>query len=351
MNTDNVAVITYRGASKENSHRAHVSVVDDTGELLYYFGDPRRFTLARSAAKPIQALAIMETGAIEEFGLNDRDIALMCASHSSEDVHIDQARMMLAKISAQESDLHCGGHAPISDVVNKTWIKADFTPTAICSNCSGKHVGMLAGSKAIKADIKGYCLPSHPMQTAVRRSTASVCEMQLDQIEWAVDGCNLPTPAFPLDRLALTYAKLASGADIPNTDDRRISNLGRIYHAMVSYPHLVAGTGRYCTKLMEVFEGSLVGKLGADACYGIGVRSSEHTRRLGAKGAIGISVKVEDGNIDVLYMVVTEILHQLEIGTEQQRRTLDSFHRPDMLNTMGNQVGHIEFPIILKYAN
>ncbi|MCQ4438479.1 asparaginase, partial [Clostridioides difficile] len=70
----------------------------------------------------------------------DADIALMCASHSSEDRPIARARAMLAKVAAHESDLRGGGHPPVADAVDRAWIKRDYTPTGVCSNCSGKHV-------------------------------------------------------------------------------------------------------------------------------------------------------------------------------------------------------------------
>ena len=111
------AVTVYRGEAIENTHDAHVAVVDDEGRLLYSFGDPCRTTLARSAAKPAQALAVLETGALERFGFDDADLALMCGSHSSEERHIERARAMLAKAHATEADLRCGGHPPISDAV------------------------------------------------------------------------------------------------------------------------------------------------------------------------------------------------------------------------------------------
>lgn len=354
MDTQRAAVVTYRGNAIENTHVADVAVVDARGRLLFRFGDPFRTTLARSAAKPAQALSVIETGAAERFGFDDADIALMCASHSSEERHIARTRAMLAKVDAQESDLRCGGHAPLSDAVYRSWIKRDYTPTGVCSNCSGKHVGMLAGARAIGAAIADYHLPDHPMQLRVKHAVADACGLRDDEVDWAIDGCNLPTPAFPLDRLARLYASLADGADTVEaggdaaTD--RVRALARIHHAMTAHPELVAGEGRYCTVLMGAFDGQVVGKLGADGCYGIGVRASERTRQLGAHGALGISVKIGDGNIDVLYMVVSELLERLQIGTAAQRARLAAFHRPPMLNTQGVEIGHATFPFELQAA-
>ena len=312
-----VAATTYRGEAIENTHVAHVAVVDAQGGLLYAFGDPLRVTLARSAAKPAQALAVLETGALERFGF-------------------------------EEADLRCGGHPPISDAVYRSWIKRDFTPGAVCSNCSGKHAGMLAGAQAIGADVQDYHKADHPLQLRVKHTVADVCDLPDEAVQWAVDGCNLPTPAFPLERLARLYAKLADAAAQSSESSARSAALARIYRAMTRYPEMVAGEGRFCTALMRSFDGALVGKLGAEASYAIGVRPNGQTARLGAKGALGIAVKVEDGNTTVLYAVVAALLTQLDIGTTAQRAQLESFRAPPMRNTMGVETGRLVLSVALE---
>ncbi|ACE93624.1 L-asparaginase 2 family protein (plasmid) [Rhizobium phaseoli] len=344
-------VVTDRGGIVENSHRVHAAVVDAKGRLFYALGNPTRMTLARSAAKPAQALAILETEGFAGYGFDDADIALMCASHSSEERHIARARTMLSKIKAEEADLRCGGHPSLSETVNRAWIRQDFVPTGVCSNCSGKHVGMLAGAQAIGAGMEGYHLPDHPMQGRVKRTVAELCDLDLREVEWGIDGCNLPTPAFPLDRLARLYAKLAAAADGDGSSEgpsARGAALARIFHAMARHPDMVAGEGRYCTALMRAYNGALIGKLGADASYAIGVRASDETRRLGTDGALGISVKIEDGNLEILYAVVTEILERLGIGSADIRSQLAPFHHPQRVNTMGVTTGGVSFPFKLR---
>ncbi|ANM14167.1 MULTISPECIES: asparaginase [unclassified Rhizobium] len=344
-------VVTDRGGIVENRHRVHAAVVDATGRLLYALGNPERMTLARSAAKPAQALAILETEGFAGYGFDDADIALMCASHSSEERHIARTRTMLSKIKAEEADLRCGGHPSLSETVNRSWIKQDFVPTGVCSNCSGKHVGMLAGARAIGAGMEGYHLPDHPMQGRVKRTVAELCDLDVEDVEWGVDGCNLPTPAFPLDRLARIYAKLAAVADGYEAGkglSTRGPALARIFHAMARHPDMVAGEGRYCTALMRAYNGALIGKLGADASYAIGVRASDETRRLGTDGALGISVKIEDGNLEILYAVVTELLQRLGIGSADILSRLAPFHHPQRVNTMGVTTGGVSFPFKLR---
>jgi L-asparaginase II len=341
----NVAATVYRGDLVENMHAAHVAVVDAEGRLIYAFGDPSRMTLARSAAKPAQALAVLETGALERFGFDDADLALMCASHNSEPRHIERTRAMLAKAHVTEADLRCGGHAPLSDAVLKEWIRRDFTPTGVCSNCSGKHAGMLAGAQALGAAVIDYHLPEHPLQVRVKRTVAELCDLPEDGVQWAIDGCNLPTPAFPLDRLARLFMKMAdanAGAETEVDTAPRSTALARIYHAMTTYPELVAGEGRFCTALMQAFDGTLVGKVGADASYAIGVRAT------GARGSLGIAVKVEDGNTTVLYAIVAHVLGQLDIGHETQRAKLAAYGNPAVRNTMGIETGRLVVSVPLE---
>jgi len=337
-----VAATVYRGDLVENTHAAHVAFVDAEGRLIYAFGDPSRMTLARSAAKPAQALAVLETGALERFGFDDADLALICASHSGEPRHIERTRAMLAKAQVTEAELRCGGHAPLSDAVWKEWIRRDFTPTGVCSNCSGKHAGMLAGAQALGAAVADYHLPEHPLQVRVKRTVAELCDLPENGVQWATDGCNLPTPAFPLDRLARLFMKMAN-ADTQTTDTApRSLALARIYRAMTAYPELVAGDGRFCTTLMQAFDGDLVGKVGADASYAIGVRAT------GTRGPLGIAVKVEDGNTTVLYAIVSNVLGQLDIGRETQRAKLAAYGNPPMRNTMGIETGRLAVTVPLE---
>ncbi|KAF4536458.1 L-asparaginase ii protein [Lasiodiplodia theobromae] len=359
-------VITDRGGIIENRHLVHAAVVDisssSPGRILYAIGNPHRPTLFRSAAKPAQALAILETGGFDACGFSSADLALVCASHSSEARHVQRARAMLAAVSPAltEADLRCGGHPAVSEKVNRGWIKSDFVPGPLCNNCSGKHVGMIAGARALGAEVGSYHLPEHPMQVRVRRAVEELCggggEEDGVEVRWATDGCNLPAPAAPLHTLARNYAVFAAAADEVAAAgetgdvevDARKRHMARIFNAMARHPEQVGGEGRFCTVLMEAFGGALIGKIGADGCYGVGVRASEQTKRLGAEGAIGIAVKIEDGSIEILYAVVAELLEQLQIGTPEMREKLAVFHHLKRLNTAQVVTGKVSLPFKVR---
>ncbi|KAL1644844.1 hypothetical protein SLS61_008638 [Didymella pomorum] len=328
---------TTRGNVTESTHLVHAAVVSADGRLLYSVGNPHRQTLLRSAAKPAQSVAILEACS-SKITFSDADVALMSASHSSEDRHISRARSMLSLSGATEADMQCGGHPALNAGVNKEWIKSDFTPGAIENNCSGKHAGMLAGAKSLGAGFADYHAPEYPMQRAVKRVVEEISGMQPGEIEWAVDGCNLPAPAMPLTGMAAMYARFASAVDNAETKRERI--MKRVFNAMCKYPEMVGGEKRFCTELMSAYKGLLIGKVGADGCYGVGITESEYTKQLGvSKGGIGIAVKIESGSMDLVYAAVAEILAQLEIGSETMRGELVGWRTPEIFNTMGVVTG------------
>ncbi|KAM3438375.1 hypothetical protein NHJ13734_004196 [Beauveria thailandica] len=359
---DDGCVVIDRNGVIENRHELHAVVVDSTGKTLFVVGDPNRVTLIRSAAKPAQSVAIVETGALEKYGLDEADLALMCASHSSEDRHAERAKRILAKSGHSEECLRCGGHPAIMPERNKAWIRAGFEPTPVWSNCSGKHAGMLAAARAMGAEQENYHVISHPLQQRVKQATEEMARLPPDRVRWAIDGCNMPAPAYPLVYLASTNAAFAEAADAVARDDAGVTttttttttttarqrNMARVFNAMSTYPEMVAGEGRFCTELMRAFGGRVIGKVGADACYGVGIRACEETRRLGAVGSVGIAAKIEDGNMDILYSAVAEILARLEIGTAKMRAALDGFHSVAIKNTVGVVTGHVSYPFKLQ---
>ncbi|KAI1387591.1 thermolabile L-asparaginase [Hypoxylon trugodes] len=345
-------VVSNRSGIVENRHLVNAAVVDATGKLLHTLGDPSRMTIIRSAAKPVQAIPLVESGGMEQFGFDDADLALMCGSHNSEDRHIERAKAMLIKSGVQESDLQCGGHQSINPAVTRAWIQKGFVPTPIYSACSGNHIGVIAGAKAIGASAVNYHTLDHLIQNRIGSIMEDLTGLSSDEVKWALDGCNMYSPATPLQSLALTYASFAQAVDDVEKDGDSVSlrtqAMARIYNAMVQYPENVAGEGRFCTSLIEAYGGALIGKGGGDGCYAIGVRESQQTRRLGAKGAIGIALKVEDGNYAIMDPTAVELLEQLQIGTAEIRRRLGHFHRGQIKNSAGVVTGHLSFPFKLR---
>src|SRR5213593_1402909 len=158
-----VIVEELRGGLVETRHVVHAAVVDATGRLLAHAGDPELVTFWRSAAKPFQALPLVEDGVVERFGITTAELALACASHSSELGQVALVRDFLAKVGCSERDLLCGPHPPLSEPVAQDVATRGVRLTAVYSNCSGKHTGMLALARHHGWPTAFYTRLEHPV--------------------------------------------------------------------------------------------------------------------------------------------------------------------------------------------
>ncbi len=282
-------IVATRGDHIESAHQISVAVARTDGRLVAQAGDPRLRTYWRSAAKPFQALAMVDDGAADRYGLGAEGLALACASHSSEPIHLEVTDRFLAKIGCTENDLACGPHTPLGSEVAARVAREGVTVTPRWSNCSGKHSGMLALAKHHGWETKGYELADHRVQ---RRILKDVTEWTGETPTFGVDGCAVVCFRLSLLGMARAYAALGEGAS---------HGLMRLREAMLARPELVAGTGRSCTDVMQAAPGKVVVKLGADGVYSGALVGS----------GLGFSLKVEDGDMRVLGVALLAVLDQL----------------------------------------
>ena len=310
-----------RGDVVEAWHDVHVAVVDRTGRLVAQAGDPRLVTFWRSAAKPFQAAPLVEDGVIERFGITDQEVALACASHSSEPAQVAKVRELLAKIGCAERDLLCGPHAPLSERVAQDYQARGVRLTPVYSNCSGKHAGMLALARHHGWPTEFYTRPEHPVQQRCLAEVSRWAEVPEEKIATGVDGCGVVCFALPLRSMALAYAKLGSGE---GTASR--SPLPRLAATMLHHPELIAGEGRPCTELMRAHPGRVIAKVGAEGVY---------CALLVGEG-LGVALKVADGHAVASALALAAVLEAL--GLRPLPSTLGP--RPN-LNTRGEPVGEL----------
>jgi L-asparaginase II len=352
--TSGLTVESLRGGLVESVHRVSLAVVDADGALVAYAGDPDCTTFVRSAAKPFQAMPFVQDGAAERFGVTDEELALVCASHSSEPEQIAIVGRLLQRIGLREDDLACGPHRPLS---------ADFTlpqpfplrarqrtdtrepltvppPTSdvraaptgyrtsgddhrgsLASNCSGKHTGMLALARHRGWETAGYHEGTHPVQQRCRESVAQWTAIAVRDLGEGVDGCGVVAFAMPVRRLALAYARLVASADAAPR---------AIVQAMTGHPELVAGEGRPCTALMRAYPGRLLAKVGAEGVYGAALTE----RRL------GIGIKIEDGHNWAAVVALWAALQQLGLDPPVLD-TVPQFAAIPVFNTRGETVGNL----------
>ncbi len=279
-----------RGSIVESVHLGAFIVVDFSGNVLTGQGNPQLITYPRSSMKPLQALPFIESGGDVAFGLTEKEIALICASHSGTDLHIEVLRGMHEKIGISESDLHCGVHWPGDSKAREAMKKAGKEPTPLHHNCSGKHTGMLAFASMRGLEKNNYLDPQHPIQVMIREVLGEMLGIPLESMPIGVDGCSAPIYGIPLENMAQAVARMA---DPSSLQESRRNACRKITAAMIHHPEMVAGPGKFDTELMRVADGKVFSKGGAEGYQIIGVMPG--AMRQGSPG-LGIAIKIADGD-------------------------------------------------------
>ena len=336
MKTAPVLALVTRGGRLESQHRGDIAVVDEEGQTIAVAGDPRRRIYLRSAAKPFQALPLLEGGGEKAFGLTSDDIALMCASHGGEPRHVRVARRLLGLAHAHVSDLECGPQLPMHEASASALVARGESPSPLHNNCSGKHAGILLACRLFGLPLSGYIDPKHPLQQRILARLAAFGGVSPESVGIAVDGCNLPVFHLPLANLALAYARLTARAvDGESNRERRARR--RILRAMSESAGMVAGRGRFTTDFLEAGRGRWVGKEGAEGVYAIGIAACG-----GRSRALGIAFKIEDGSTRARDAVTVDLLDKLGLLTPRLERRLLAYRKPVLRNTAGREVGFVE---------
>lgn len=320
-----------RGEEVESLHRGVVVVAAAGGRVVKGIGNSEFVTFLRSAAKPLQLIPLLESGATARFGFTDRELAVMAGSHNGEDIHLQAVSGILAKIGLSAEALHCGIHYPFDSIASQRLREAKEEPSVLHNNCSGKHAGMLALALHKGHSIEDYERPGHPVQQAILQSIANFAGMEPQTVIIAVDGCGAPTFALPLQRAALAYARLVDPRDFPPL---RREACRRVVQAMRSHPAMAGGsTGRLETELMCLKPNTLVAKAGAEGYFALGISREE--------GGWGIVIKMEDGSPRGRNPVVMETLYQLGFLNREHLERLSIYYRPPVKNRHGQVVGEI----------
>ncbi|MEZ5216200.1 MAG: asparaginase [Ilumatobacteraceae bacterium] len=326
MRDDNpILTRIFRDGRLESMHRGAWVLVDTAGNIVDCAGDPEQQLFPRSASKSLQALPLLESGASDAYGFDDRHLALALASHSGEDVHVEVASDGLRRLGLDESALQCGPQRPRDSRSNEP-------ASRILNNCSGKHVGFLATAMQLGDAPDRYLQPNSAVQRAVGAAVAEVTGLGVADLGVAIDGCSAPTFRLPLRNLALGLGRVATPPD--DWSPVRRDACRRLTAAASRHPVLVAGTwDRLCTRLLQVSSGRVFGKIGAEGVYVFGVVDAD----------LGFAGKIDDGGVRGLHYVVLDVLARHALLGSDELAVLRAEFAPEVLtNWDGIEVGTVE---------
>ncbi len=325
MSNSAVVIEVTRGPLVESRHEGAAAVVKPDGSVVASWGDVDGAILPRSANKPIQAMAFVESGAVERFGLGDAHIALACASHNGEPRHVETVRAWLKTIGLGEGDLECGTHPPRLPATLEALVRENAQPTAAFNNCSGKHSGFLSTAVAYGEPTAGYIRYDHPVQKRLRAVMTDLCGSDADGFAYGIDGCGIPTLATPLVSLARAMASMAEPSRLSS---RHAEAATRIRAAIGAEPFMMAGTGRFCTRINAMLPGIAQIKTGAEGVF---------CAMLPTLG-LGVALKMWDGAGRAAEIAMATLLAHLGVLPADKR---DELLHPPVKNVVGLLVGEM----------
>ncbi len=323
-----VLIEVTRGEMVESRHRLAVAVVDAGGKLVESWGDIERPIYGRSAIKPFQALPLLETGAADAFKLGEPEIALACSSHNGEPQHTDRVQRWLAHIGCEIADLECGAHLPYHEPTMLQLVANGGDITAIYNNCSGKHSGFLTTARHEGEPTKGYVRYEHPVQQRVTRGMSEMTGVDLTRSPRGIDGCGIPVLGMPLRAMAHGLARMA---DPRKLSADRADACKRIVTAIMAWPMLLGGTGRFGSSAMATFKNRFVLKGGAEGVYAAILPS------LG----LGVAIKADDGAGRAAEAAMAQTLRRLKLVSAAEAKQFADLLMPPVLNRAHLEVGRI----------
>jgi L-asparaginase II len=345
MQVNPTLVEVLRGGTVESSHRGALAVLDADGAVLVALGDTQRPVFARSAVKVLQALPLVASGAAEQLGLADEELAIACASHSGEEAHTKVVAAMLAKAGLDAGALECGVHWPYDEGALRALAAQGRQPDALHNNCSGKHAGFLclacamhgrAGGLSLRQYVRGYVAPEHPVMREVSAALQSATGADLSQAPRGTDGCSIPTFGISLHKLALAFARVATGTGLSEGHARAAR---RLRQAVAKAPLMVGGSGKFDTRVMQRLGERVFCKVGAEGVY---------CAALPQRG-LGVAIKIDDGNnaraAEVVMATVIEAFVTLDDG---DAALLHELSHPTLKNRNAIEVGALRPTEALK---
>src|SRR6185436_4056762 len=187
-----ILVEVRRGSIVESRHRGAIVATEPDGRIIKQLGDKSLVTSTRSTIKPIQAIPFITSGAADHFSVDERELAVVCASHEGEPIHTETIAGMLARAGLDESSLRCGAQIPYHVETAKK-LEASGQPfNQLHNNCSGKHTGMLMTAVLRDLPLEDYVLSEHPVQREIISTFARLADVD-ESLPMAIDGCSAPT--------------------------------------------------------------------------------------------------------------------------------------------------------------
>ena len=317
-----------RGKIIESIHKSKCVIKDYKYKTIFSTNNDNDFVYPRSSIKIFQAIPFIQSNACKKYNLSEKQIAISCASHCGEKIHLKVLENWIKKIKINKKLLQCGIHNPLNLESSNKLLLSGIKPNQLHNNCAGKHLGMISGCMMYNMSINDYVKLNHPYQKLIRKYLEYFTETKITKIQKSIDGCSAPQYAFPLKNLSIAMINLLKNL-IQKKD--HTNEIKLLLKAIGKYPELTGSNNIYPCQLMAATKGKMFAKGGAE-----GILLFAHKEK-----KIGGIIKVKDGNERAIPSVANEIFKKLKILNSNELNILSKWSEEKIINHANIKVGEI----------
>ena len=322
----------YRGDLVESRHKAAILIKNSSKKIIFSSDNNHQYIYPRSAIKIFQAIPFIKSKADILYGLNKKHISISCSSHSGESYHIKTLKEWVSKIRLNVNKLQCGIHNPMNLNASNKLYSSGNKPSELHNNCAGKHLAMISGCIASNFDYTNYLDISHPYQIQIKECIEHFMEKKITKKYSAIDGCNAPQYALPLNNIANSMINLIHSY---NHNAKYSNELKKLITSIKKYPMLTGGINRFDSDLLKNTNGRIYAKIGAEGVLLFADLSKK----------IGGVIKIIDGNGRAIPSIAMKILIKLKLLSNKEKKMMQKWNNEKIHNFSKTLTGKISAKI------
>ena len=317
-----------RGKRVESTHQVKALITTVDGKILLSTNNENEYFFPRSSIKIFQAIPFAMSNAIQNYKLNNKHIALACASHKGEKFHIKELKKWISKINLKTKNLQCGIHAPLDKNASEKIIYSRKKFNELHNNCAGKHLGMLTSCLVNNQSITNYLDYNHEHQKNIRKIFNKFTESKLSKKNFSLDGCSAPQYSFKIKYISRALNNLIKSYknNYEYTDQVRT-----LVNSILKNPEFIGGTVSFDTKVIKASKGKIFCKSGAEGVFLFVDFQKE----------ISGVIKITDGNERAIPITILNIFKKFKVMSKVELKNLEKKEKFELKNHAGRNIGRV----------